>query len=298
VGQIPTFDEYLRLKGFGHIWRKFRRTGPIMKFTARQIREHNAVGDSSRPDFLTRFIQAREKYPEVMTDGRLATYTNTNVSAGSDTTAIALRQILFKLLTHPGAKDRFLSELATVLRAREEKGGVRPEVPVTWAEGQSMTYYQALIKECLRTHPPLGQLIPRVVPEGGTELCGKYLPGGTVVGCNAWVVHRDKKVFGADADEFRPERWLEEGPEGEEKRRQMENLSFAFGGGPRVCLGKNIALLEISKMVPELFRRYEVAIVDPSNYRLVPGWLVAQAGLDVTLKKREGDWWVTNGVKG
>jgi cytochrome P450 len=269
-----------------------------MKFTARQIREHNAVADSSRPDFLTRFMLAREKYPEVMTDSRLATYTNTNVSAGSDTTAIALRQILYKLLTHPGAKDRFMTELAVVLRAREEKGGVEPHLPITWAEGQSMTYYQALIKECLRTHPPLGQLIPRVVPEGGTELCGKYLPAGTVVGCNAWVVHRDTNVFGDDADEFRPERWLEEGPEGAERRRQMDNLSFAFGGGPRVCLGKNIALLEISKMVPELFRRYEVAIVDPSMYRLVPGWLVAQAGLDVTLKKREGEWWVTDGVKG
>lgn len=260
-----------------------------MKFTAQQIREHNAVPDSSRPDFLTRFIRAREKYPDLMTDGRLATYTNTNVSAGSDTTAIALREILFKLLTHPGARERFMAELAAVLRARN---GAGLEKPITWAEGQSMAYYQALIKECLRTHPPLGQLIPRVVPEGGTQLCGCYMPAGTVVGCNAWVVHRDKAVFGEDADVFRPERWLE-GDGDEERRRNMENLSFAFGGGPRVCLGKNIAMLEISKMVPELFRRYELSIVDPKRYKLQSGWLVVQVGLDVTLKKRDKDWWVT-----
>lgn len=292
VGQIPLFDEYFRLKGFGHILRKFRRTGPIMKFTARQIREHNAVLDSSRPDFLTRFMQAREKYPDVMTDTRLATYTNTNVSAGSDTTAIALREILHKLLTHPGALDRFMAELAAILQAR---GGVGLERPVTWVEGQGMSYYQALIKECLRTHPPLGQLIPRVVPEGGTRLCDTFVPAGTVVGCNAWVVHRDKAVFGEDADEFRPERWMG-GEADEERRRNMENLSFAFGSGPRVCLGKNIAMLEISKMVPELFRRFEVSIVDRKRYRLQPGWLVVQVGLDVTLKRRKEDWWVNYGV--
>lgn len=290
------FDEYFRLKGFGHILRKFRRTGPIMKFTAQQIREHDSSPEAPRPDFLTRFIQARDKYPHLMTDLRLATYTNTNVSAGSDTTAIALRQIVYKLLTHPGARDRFLAELAAVLRARKDTGEGF-ERPITWAEGQGMAYYQALIKECLRTHAPLGQLIPRVVPEGGTMLHRRFIPAGTVVGCNAWVVHRDKSVFGDDADKFRPERWLDGDGDGDrERRRNMENLSFAFGSGPRVCLGKSIALLEISKMVPELFRRYEVGIVDANRYKLRPGWLVVQSGLDVTLKTKKEDWWMTYGT--
>lgn len=262
-----------------------------MKFTAKQIREHQQSGDGNkRPDFLTRFINAREKYPDVMTDRRLATYTNTNVSAGSDTTAIALREIVFRLLTHAGAKETFLSELAGVLRNR---GGGGPgdeefEKPITWSEGQSLGYYQALLRECLRMHPPLGQLIPREVPAGGIELCGQHIPAGTNVGCNAWVVHRDRKVYGEDADEFRPERWLDCAPE---QLREMDQSSFAFGGGSRVCLGKNIALLEISKLVPELFRRYEVEIVDPSRYKLVPGWLVLQTGLDVTLRPKADGWW-------
>lgn len=287
VGQIPTFDEYFRLKGFGHILRKFRRTGPIMKFTAGRIRDHKASDTDSRPDFLTRFIRVRDKYPELMTDQRLAAYTNTNVSAGSDTTAIALREIVYRLLTHPGALDKFRAELAAVLRARD---GVGPDRLVTWAEGQGMRYYQALIKECLRIHPPLGQLIPRLVPPGGTQLCGRFIPEGTVVGCNAWVVHRDKKVYGDDADEFRPERWMDADPA---RLRSMENLGFAFGGGPRVCLGKNIALLEISKMVPELFRRFDVELVDPKKYTPCPGWLVPQTGLDVRVKRKKDDWWST-----
>lgn len=285
VGQIPTLDEYFRIKGAGYIFRKFRRTGPIMRFTMKQIRAHEKGHHDDRPDFLTRFIAAKEKYPETMTDRRIATFTNTNISAGSDTTAIALREIVYRLLSHLGALERFLGELSTVLQVRPEDAD--RQKPVTWLEGQSMTFFQAMVKECLRLHPPLGQLVPRKVPDGGIEICGRFIPGGTEVGCNAWTVHRDVKVYGQDAHEFNPERWLNASPE---QLRAMEAVNFAFGGGPRVCLGKNIALLEISKVVPELFRRYEVTLVDPQRYSLHPGWLVLQRGLDVTLKKRDQSW--------
>jgi cytochrome P450 len=288
VGQIPTLDEYLRIKGFGHILRKFRPTGPLMRFTASQIRAHKLTPDSTRPDFLTRFIAAKEKYPDVMTDNQLATYTNTNISAGSDTTAIALREVIYRLLMHPRCHAQFMAELKAVLQARGPSSDRAS--PITWAETQrSMPYFQAVIKECLRIHPPLGQLIPREVPDGGTTLCGRFIPGGTVVGCNAWTLHRSRALYGPDADEFRPERWIvdDEDAEGVERVRNMENLNFAFGGGPRVCIGKNIAMLEICKVVPEFFRRFTIQMVDSGRYYLRPGWLVLQEGLDVFLKLRD-----------
>jgi cytochrome P450 len=279
---VPTADEYLRLKGFGNILRRFRPTGPMMKFTAKQIQEHSAMENYARPDFLTRFLKAREKFPDLMTDGRLATYTNTNVSAGSDTTAIALREVTWRILTHKGSQSQVIAEIKRALLSR--MGIEDYEKPITWLESKEMEYLQALIKESLRIHPALGQIIPREVPEGGVELCGKFIPEGTIVGCNAWTVHRDKKVYGDDADEFKPERWL---IEDKDKVRNMENMSFAFGGGPRVCLGRNIAMLEISKFIPEFFRRFEITLVDQKRYQLYPGWLVLQNGLDVTLRIRD-----------
>ncbi|KAH8802544.1 cytochrome P450 oxidoreductase [Xylogone sp. PMI_703] len=272
-------------KGFGHILRKFRPTGPLMKFTVKQIREHIAAKDDSRPDLLTRFIKAREKYPELITDRRLATYTNTNISAGSDTTAIALREVVHRILTHPGCYDKFMMEVKRALRARSSDDNYTK--PITWTESQGMPYFQAVIKECLRLHSALGQIIPRDVPKGGVEICGKFLPEGTVVGCNAWTVHRDRKLYGDDADVFRPERWLDSDLE---QLRNMENLSFAFGGGPPICLGKNIAMLEISKFIPEFFRRFDITLVDPTRYKLIPGWLVLQDGLDVILNRRDPAW--------
>jgi cytochrome P450 len=259
-----------------------------MKFTTKQINHHVQSHNPNRPDFLTKFLKTREKNPELMTDQRLATYANTNVSAGSDTTAIALREIIFRILSVDGGLDKVLAEIATVLQARSAAVSTMSKEefkkPITWAEGQSMVYFQAVLKECLRIHPGLGQLIPRDVPAGGLTICGQYVPEGTVLGCNAWTIHRDRSIFGDNADEFVPERWL---VDNEEHVRVMDNAIFTFGAGSRICLGKNIALLEISKLVPELLRRFEIALVDPKRYRLQPGWLVLQKGLDVRLKMRD-----------
>ena len=58
-------------------------------------------------------------------------------------------------------------------------------------------------------HPAVGQLLERIVPEGGTTINGIVLPAGVIVGMNPWVAARDKNVYGHDADMFRPERWIE-----------------------------------------------------------------------------------------
>jgi len=177
-----------------------------------------------------------------------------------------------------------MQEIKEVLRNRPHDETF--DRPITWPEGSKMPYYQGCIKECLRYHPALGQILPRIVPEGGIELCGHFLPEGTTVGCNAFTIHRDKDLFGQDADDFRPERWLEGNPE---QIRKMETLNFWFGAGPRVCIGKNIAMLELTKFIPEFFRRFEVTITDPSRYthHNIGGWVCPQKGLDAQIKLRD-----------
>ena len=230
---------------------------------------------------MTRFLEAREKHPDVINEDLVHDYANTNVAGGSDTTAIILRAMIYEFLTQAAIYNRFLDEIKSVLKARPLDKDL--DAPITWAEGLKMTYFQACIKETLRYHPATAQILPRFVPKGGVQLCGKYLPEGTVVGCNAWTVHRDKVLYGDDADIFRPERWLEATPE---HARKMETLLFTFGGGKRTCVGKNIAMLEITKFIPELFRRIEFQLIDPSRYKVTSTWLAPQTGLDVNMKTR------------
>jgi cytochrome P450 len=75
----------------------------------------------------------------------------------------------------------------------------------------------------MRLHPSVGLTIPRVVPGGGKLICGQWFAGGTKIGVNAAVIHRDKSIFGQDADTFNPDRWLR--PEADMMNRYMFRVS-------------------------------------------------------------------------
>lgn len=139
-------------------------------------------------------------------------WSTSNVTAGSDTTAILLRTIFYNLLKSPSTMKKLLDELSSTI----EKGSSEF---VTWKESRELPYLDACIKEAGRMHPPFGLPLERVVPEGGAEICGKFLVAGTVVGMGGSVTHRHKETFGDDCDVWRPERWLCD----KENKRRMEN---------------------------------------------------------------------------
>jgi len=76
--------------------------------------------------------------------------------------------------------------------------------------------------------PAVGLNITRLVPPEGAELDGHHFPGGVSIAANGWVLHRDKETFGDDADDFRPERWLED----EENAKKMERYMFQVSYTP------------------------------------------------------------------
>ena len=125
-----------------------------------------------------------------------------------------------------------------------------------FAEARKLPYLYACIQEAFRIHSAFGMLIERIVPPSGAKICGEWIPGGTIVGCHPWVVQRDKYTFGEDCDSYRPDRWLTD----PDTTRKMERAMLQFGAGSHVCLGQNIALLEIYKLVPSLLRTYEVTV--------------------------------------
>lgn len=109
------------------------------------------------------------------------------------------------------------------------------------------------MKEAMRLYPFLNLPLERNVPADGLDINGFHLPAQTVVGCHATIVGRDRAFYGKDADEFRPERWIEG------DRVAMERNSLVFGNGKRICLGMHIAELEIKKTIPVIVRDFDVS---------------------------------------
>ncbi|KAK7214869.1 hypothetical protein V2G26_002872 [Clonostachys chloroleuca] len=217
-----------------------------------------------------------------MQDSEKATMVNiqdaagSNLGAGSDTTAITLSSSLYYLYKHPEKLAKLRHELDTM--AAEG----RISDPITFKEAQSMPYLQAVIKEGFRMHPAVGTILPRVVPKGGARLGGFNFPEGTHVGANSWVLHYDKDGFGQDADVYRPERWLQPEADGEAQNGMM----FTFGGGSRACIGKNIGLLEVNKVLPQFVRKFNLVLNDKTTMETYCSWFVYPT-FHVRIKRRE-----------
>ncbi|ORY18140.1 cytochrome P450 [Clohesyomyces aquaticus] len=179
------------------------------------------------------------------------------VIAGSDTSASCIRFVILNILTNPTSYRKLQSEIDTRIAAGKISS------PVKDSEGRDMPYLQAAIKEGLRIMPPASGAFFKTVPPGGDVIDGKLIPAGTQIGSSPLSIHHSKKIFGADADVFRPERWLEASPE---KLAEMQStVDLVFHYGKWQCLGKSVALMEFNKIFVELLRRFDFSITNPER---------------------------------
>ncbi|KAI1164733.1 cytochrome P450 [Nemania serpens] len=191
--------------------------------------------------FVSKFLTKYEQDPEKFTMQYVLGGCTANMAAGSDTTGITLSAIIYYLYRHPNCLEELRREIAEF----QAQGLLSNSFG--FKETQQMPYLQAVIRETLRIHPATGLPMERVVPEGGATISGYFFPAGTIVGINAWVAHRNTQVFGEDADEFRPDRWL---ISDHDKLAAMNHQWIPFGMGSRTCIGRHISTLEISKLIP------------------------------------------------
>lgn len=115
----------------------------------------------------------------------------------------------------------------------------------TFEEAQSLPYLTACIRETFRGAETTITMIPRVAQKGGVQILGQFVPEGTHLSATPWITHRNRAMYGEDAELFRPERWLEAGPE---QLQQWKKYDFQFGYGSRACPGKTIAHMVIYKL--------------------------------------------------
>jgi hypothetical protein len=123
---------------------------------------------------------------------------------------------------HVLSNENIYNSLIAEIKAAVADGSVPTKGNLSWNEAQALQYFQSCLKEAMRVRPAVGLNITRLVPPEGSELDGHFFPGGTSIAVNGWVLHRDQDVFGLDAEDFRPERWLEDA----EKAKRMERYMF------------------------------------------------------------------------
>jgi cytochrome P450 len=286
VGQIPWAD-YLLDKN------PIMRIGPPNLSNVTRISLESLITrmqgkdtnfDPSTPDYLHHFIESKTSHPDLVDDGVIMGYLLVNMLAGADTTAITIRAIFYFCLKNPAA----LRRLAAEVRA----AGFAKDQPLPYATARQMPYLEAVVREAMRLHPAVAMPLERYVPTGGLTLPdGSYVPAGAAVGMNAYILGRNKGVWGEDAEEFRPERWLRREGETDEalkaRLQKMNAADLSFGGGSRICTGRNLALVEVYKVVATLVNRYEIELDDPSReWEVMCRWFWRQKGLVTKMSAR------------
>lgn len=221
---------------------------------AKQKDTQAAIEDKEQKDFLDLFIGLKYTHGDIIDDNNIIGYMLINMLAGSDTTAITLRAILYYLFKNPAALGKLLAELEAA----------NLQEPIEYRKTEHLPYFSAVVREAMRLHPGVGLVLERIVPSGGLTLnTGEVVPPGTIVGLNPWVIHRNADVFGADVESFIPERWLprdgESSEEFEARVKPMRESDLTFGAGSRVCIGRWLAIMEVYKIIPTILLRYDVS---------------------------------------
>ncbi|KAI0399660.1 benzoate 4-monooxygenase cytochrome P450 [Xylaria palmicola] len=247
------------------------KINPVMKYASNLVRER-LEKPTAKPDMLNNFIQLQKAQPDNLSTREIIGAMYINLMAGHDVLAVSIRAVLYYVARNPAVEKRLRAELAAW------GPGTIP-----YTELSKLPYLDAVILESLRIHGNLGLVNERVTPPGGAVIDGYRIPGGTIVGINPWVIHRNTSIFGEDVDAFRPERWLDGS---EESVMEMKRNLFSFGAGPRMCIGKNIAMMQLCKFLSEFYRRFEAKLAEPEkDWDVIGNWVTKQTGMDMYLTR-------------
>lgn len=266
----------------------------LIQYTQRRIKEREAEraadeeqGKRHLPkagaprDFLDITMDAAQDPEKAMTPYHVFMASMSNIIAGSDTTAISLSSVLWHLAAHP----QILMKLRVELDQAVAESNMTPD-RITFKESQNLPYLQACIKEGLRLCSATGLPLWREVPKGsgGIEIMGRYFPEGTEVGLNTWVAHYDEDIWGRDAAQYKPERWIDADAE---KLKMLDTFFMPFGLGSRTCIGRHISYLEMCKVVPMIVSQFELHLVDKSgSFDTVNYWFCKPEDFRVVVKAR------------
>lgn len=162
--------------------------------------------------------------------------------AGHETTANALTWTFYLLSQHPEIAARLHQEVDTVLQGRAP----------TMADLKQLPYTLMIIKEAMRMYPPIWSFARQTTE---SVQIGEYtLPAGAEVFIYPYVTHHDARFF-PDPMRFDPERFSEE------SEKQLPKFAyFPFGGGPRICIGNNFAMMEAQLVLATIASRYDLAL--------------------------------------
>nr|AYV88890.1 cytochrome P450 oxidase CYP704A151 [Polygala tenuifolia] len=216
---------------------------------------------NEKEDILSRFLLESKKDPEKMNDQYLRDITLNFLLAGKDTTANTLSWFFYLLCKNPLVQEKIAQEINDVTYSRESEVSMDEfVVRVTDATLEQMHYLHAALSETLRLYPAV-PVNGRCTESDDILPDGYRLKKGDGVYYMSYAMGRMTSIWGDDAEEFRPERWLKDGMFQHESPFKF----IAFHAGPRICLGKDFAYRQMKIIAMALLGFFRFKLADETR---------------------------------
>ncbi|RIB11299.1 cytochrome P450 [Gigaspora rosea] len=206
-------------------------------------------------DLLSLLVKENESLPvyEQLTHEELVGQIMVLLAAGHETTSTTLSWALYFLAKYPDIQDRLRKEVLDVFTDRNH-------LP-TIDEIDKLKYLECIFKETLRIIPTVPEL--RRYNLKDEIMNGYVIPKDTLLTISIYAIHHDPSIWGDDAENFNPSRWLDP-----EIKSKISNTHFLpFGAGPKSCLGLKIAHLELKSILSVIIRNFEFRLVEGFTFK-------------------------------
>ncbi|KAK6239106.1 hypothetical protein QUC31_004575 [Theobroma cacao] len=192
-------------------------------------------------DLLSRFLQSGHSDENFVTDIVISF-----ILAGRDTTSAALTWFFWLVYKHPEVEKEILKEIKD-----------KSDMPV-FEEVKEMVYTHASLCECMRLYPPV-PADSKLAMDDDVLPDGTVVKKGTLMTYHPYAMGRMEKIWGSDWEDFKPERWLERDEAGKWSFVGRDPYTYpVFQAGPRICMGKEMAFLQMKRVVAGVLRRFKV----------------------------------------
>lgn len=200
IGCLPQIKPYAKYLPDSFFTQGIKAVENLAGIAVARVNARLEKPDTDRVDLLARLMEGHDENGQKLGREELTAEALTQLIAGSDTTSNTSCALLFHCLEHPNVVQKLQTEIDAAI----------PDVDAvpTFSAVRDLPYLDAVIKETMRIHSTSSLGLPRVIPPGpGITLSGHHFPQGVVLSVPAYTIHHSTKIWGPDADTFRPERW-------------------------------------------------------------------------------------------
>ncbi|CAN6969632.1 unnamed protein product [Brassica rapa subsp. trilocularis] len=249
----------------------------VINTRKQELLSQQESGVQGHDDLLSRFMKKKDQKGQSYSEGFLRHVALNFILAGRDTSSVALSWFFWLVMTHPTVEEKIVREICSVLmETRGSDVSSWTEEPLGFDEVDRLVYLKAALSETLRLYPSVPEDSKHVVNDDVLP-DGTFVPAGSSVTYSIYAAGRMKTTWGEDCLEFKPERWIS--PEDGKFVNHDQYRFVAFNAGPRICLGKDLAYLQMKTIAAAVLLRHRLTVA--------PGHKVEQK-MSLTLFMKNG----------